>query len=47
MAVEFLKDWEAIFQVLNHPQWPLTHNEAEHALRHWMVLHRISLFYLL
>jgi len=29
LAVEFLNDWAAIFQVLSHPELPLTNNEAE------------------
>ena len=42
LAVELLNDWEAIFQVLSHPHWPLTNNEAERALRHWVLLRKIS-----
>ncbi len=42
LAVEFLNDWEAIFRVLENPHWPLTNNEAEQALRHWVILRRIS-----
>jgi len=42
LAVEFLNDWEAIFRVLENPHWPLTNNEAERALRHWVILRRIS-----
>jgi hypothetical protein len=42
LAVEFLNDWEAIFQVLNNPAWPLTNNEAERALRHWVLLRKTS-----
>jgi hypothetical protein len=42
LAVEFLHDWEAIFAVLSNPSWPLTNNEAERALRHWVILRRIS-----
>ncbi len=42
LAVEFLNDWEAIFRVLAHPHLPLTNNEAERALRHWVILRRIS-----
>ena len=41
LAVEMLNDWEAIFHVLDHPHLPLTNNEAEWALRHWVILHRI------
>mgnify|MGYP000854698532 FL=1 len=43
LAVEFLNDWDAIFQVLHHPQLPLTNNEAERALRHWVILRKLSL----
>jgi hypothetical protein len=43
LAVELLNDWEAIFQVLSHPELPLTNNEAERALRHWVILRKLSL----
>ena len=36
-----LNDWDAIFQVLAHPHLPLTNNEAEQALRHWVILRGI------
>ncbi len=42
LAVEMLNDWDAIFAVLKHPQLPLTNNEAERALRHWVILRKIS-----
>ena len=42
LAVELLNDWEAIFQVLQHPNWPLTNNAAERALRHWVILRKLS-----
>jgi transposase len=42
LAREFLNDWEAIWMVLKHPQLPLTNNEAERALRHWVIARRIS-----
>ncbi len=42
LAVELLNDWDAIFQVLHHPALPLTNNEAERALRHWVILRKIS-----
>ena len=42
LAVEFLNDWEAIFAVLENPRWPLTNNEAERALRQWVILRQIS-----
>ena len=41
LAREMLNDWEAIFQVLAQPHLPLTNNEAEQALRHWVILRRI------
>lgn len=41
LAREMLNDWEAIFQVLTHPHLPLTNNEAEQALRHWVILRSI------
>ena len=41
LAREMLNDWEAIFQVLVHPHLPLTNNEAEQALRHWVILRSI------
>jgi transposase len=43
LAVELLNDWEAIFQVLSHPELPLTNNEAERALRHWVILRQLCL----
>jgi transposase len=43
LAVELLNDWEAIFQVLRHPELPLTNNEAERALRHGVILRKLSL----
>lgn len=39
---EFLNDWDAIFRVLDYPAWPLTNNEAERALRHWVILRKIT-----
>ena len=42
LAVEMLNDWDVIFTILNHPHLPLTNNEAERALRHWVILRRIS-----
>ncbi len=41
LAREFLNDWEAIFRVLEHPELPLTNNEAEQILRHWVILRRL------
>lgn len=43
LAVELLNDWEAIFQVLSHPELPLTNNAAERALRHWVILRKLTL----
>lgn len=42
LAREFLNDWEAIWQVLTHPPLPLTNNEAERRLRHWVLVRRLS-----
>ena len=39
---ELLNDWDAIFQVVQHPALPLTNNEAERTLRHWVILRKIS-----
>jgi transposase len=42
LGKELLNDWEAIFRVLDEPHLPLTNNVAERALRHWVILRRIS-----
>jgi transposase len=42
LAREFLNDWDAVWIVLAHPYFPLTNNEAERALRHWLILRRSS-----
>lgn len=42
LAVELLNDWDAIFQVLRHPELPLTNNAAERALRHWVIVRQLS-----
>ncbi len=42
LAVEFLNDWDVIWLVLKHPWLPLTNNEAERALRHWVIARLIS-----
>jgi transposase len=42
LARELLNDWEAIFAVLAHPALPLTNNEAERALRHWVIARKLS-----
>lgn len=43
LAVELWNDWEAIFRVLDDPQWPITNNEAEQALRHWVIARSIMM----
>ncbi|WP_209262387.1 IS66 family transposase [Thiorhodococcus minor] len=43
LAVELWNDWEAIFRVLDNPQWPITNNEAERALRHWVIARRLMM----
>lgn len=43
LSREILRDWIAIFMVLEHPNLPLTNNEAERALRHWVIQRRISM----
>jgi hypothetical protein len=42
LAREFLNDWDAIWIVLKYPYLPITNNEAERALRHWVIARRIS-----
>jgi hypothetical protein len=42
LAREFLNDWDAIWVVLQFPWLPLTNNEAETALRHWVIARQIS-----
>lgn len=42
LARELLNDWDVILRPLEHPHFPLTNNEAERALRHWMIARRIS-----
>jgi hypothetical protein len=43
LARELLNDWDTFWVVLDHPELPLTNNEAERALRHWVIARRISL----
>ena len=43
LAREIMRDWVAVFAVLKHPELPLTNNEAERALRHWVIQRRISM----
>jgi transposase len=42
LARELLYDWDAIWTVLTHPALPITNNEAERALRHWVIARKIS-----
>ena len=42
LAREFLNDWEAIWIVVAHPYLPLTNNDAERALRHWVIARLLS-----
>jgi len=42
LAREFIHDWGAIWRILEYPSLPLTNNEAERALRHWVISRRIS-----
>lgn len=42
VAREFLLDWEVILRPLSDPTLPLTNNEAERALRHYVIARRIS-----
>ena len=42
LAVEFLNDWDVIWHPLRFPELPLTNNEAERALRHWVIARLIS-----
>ena len=43
LAVEWLNDGEALFPVWLHPELPLTHNEAERALRHGVIRRTLRL----
>lgn len=43
LAVELWNDWEALFQILENPAWPITNNEAERALRHWVIARRLMM----
>lgn len=43
LAKEFLNDWQAIFRVVRRPYLPLTNNEAERSLRHWVIARKINL----
>lgn len=39
---ELLNDWDTIFRQLQDPTLPLTNNEAERSLRHWVIERRLS-----
>ena len=41
-ARELLNDWDIIFRQLQDPVLPLTNNEAERVLRHWVIDRRLS-----
>ena len=41
LARELLNDWDAIFRILDYPWYPLTNNEAERAIRHWVILRKV------
>jgi transposase len=41
-ARELLNDWDTYWVVLDYPWLPLTNNEAERALRPWVIARRIS-----
>ena len=42
VAREFLNDWEAIWRVLSDVRFPMTNNEAERILRHWVIDRQIT-----
>lgn len=42
LARELLYDWDAIWSVLVHPALPISNNRAEQALRHWIIMRKIS-----
>jgi transposase len=42
VAREFLNDWDVILRPLSEPWLPLTNNEAERALRHYVISRLIS-----
>jgi len=43
LSREILRDWVAVFAVLELPEMPLTNNEAERALRHWVINRKVSM----
>jgi transposase len=42
LSPEQLRVVTEIFQVLAHPELPLTNNEGERALRHWVIARKLS-----
>lgn len=42
LARELLNDFETFWVTLEHPELPLTNNDAERALRHWVIARRIG-----
>jgi hypothetical protein len=42
LARELLNDWDTFWVVLDNPDLPLTNNDAERALRHWVIARSIS-----
>jgi transposase len=43
LARELLNDCDTFWVILDHPELPLTNNEAERALRHWVIARRIGM----
>jgi len=43
LARELLNDWDTFWVALDHPELPLSNNEAERALRHWVIARRIGM----
>ena len=42
LARELLNDFDTFWVTLDYPELPLTNNEAERALRHWVIARRIT-----
>ena len=42
LARQLRNDFDTFWVTLDHPEWPLTKNVAEQALRHWVIAWRIS-----
>ena len=41
-ARELLRDWDVVVRQIYHPSLPLTNNDAERILRHWVIDRRLS-----